>query len=149
MQVVKVSPRGYCYGVVDAVQMVRNAAKNPALPRPIYILGLIVHNRHVVDSLESEDIITLDGPDRLKLLETLDTGTVIFTAHGVSPEVKKRAIERGLTVIDATCPDVTRTHELVKKPPGCCRHTFERRGVYNYKSGAYYPGSVVYLFNQR
>lgn len=114
MQVVKVSPRGYCYGVVDAVQMVRNAAKNPALPRPIYILGLIVHNRHVVDSLESEDIITLDGPDRLKLLETLDTGTVIFTAHGVSPEVKKRAIERGLTVIDATCPDVTRTHELVK-----------------------------------
>jgi 4-hydroxy-3-methylbut-2-enyl diphosphate reductase len=114
MEVIKVSPRGYCYGVVDAIQIVRNAAKNKALPRPIYILGLIVHNRHVVDSLQAEDIITLDGPDRLELLASLHTGTVIFTAHGVSPEVKKRAQERGLTIMDATCPDVTRTHVLVR-----------------------------------
>ena len=50
----------------------------------------------------------------MELLEQIDEGTVIFTAHGVSPQVKRRAAERGLHCVDATCPDVTRTHELVK-----------------------------------
>lgn len=86
------------------------------LPRPIYILGLIVHNRHVVQSLEEEyGIISLDGSDRLSLLDQIDQGTVIFTAHGVSPAVKEKARAKGLTCIDATCPDVIRTHELIKE----------------------------------
>jgi 4-hydroxy-3-methylbut-2-enyl diphosphate reductase len=113
MQVIKISPRGYCYGVVDALTIARKAAKDPALPRPIHIIGQIIHNRHAIDELTSMDIITLDGPDRLAILEQAREGTVIFTAHGVSPQVKSRAKERGLTCIDATCPDVTRTHELV------------------------------------
>jgi 4-hydroxy-3-methylbut-2-en-1-yl diphosphate reductase len=56
----------------------------------------------------------LDGPDRAAILEQVKEGTVIFTAHGVSPLVKQRAHERGLYCIDATCPDVTRTHDLVR-----------------------------------
>jgi 4-hydroxy-3-methylbut-2-enyl diphosphate reductase len=113
MDVIRVSPRGYCYGVVDAMELARKAATNPELPRPIYIIGLIVHNRFAVEELTNLSIITLDGEDRASILEQVTHGTVIFTAHGVSPLVKQRATERGLHIIDATCPDVTKTHDLV------------------------------------
>lgn len=114
MEVIKISPRGYCYGVVDALQIVRQTAKNPKEPRPIYIIGQIVHNRHAIEELTNMGVITLDGPDRVSILEQVTEGTVIFTAHGVSPLVKQRARERGLHCIDATCPDVTVTHDLVR-----------------------------------
>jgi len=113
MDVIKISPRGYCYGVVDAIQLAKTVAKDPNVPRPIYVLGQIVHNQHVVDGLGELGIISLDGPDRLSILEGVSEGTVIFTAHGVSPQVKASARARGLNCIDATCPDVTRTHDLV------------------------------------
>lgn len=115
MEVLKITPRGYCYGVVDAMVLARQAVKDLNLPRPIHILGMIVHNRHVVEAFEREGVITLDGDDRLALLEKIDKGTVVFTAHGVSPEVRRRAAEKGLTIVDATCPDVTRTHELIRE----------------------------------
>lgn len=114
MDVIKVTPRGYCYGVVDAMQIARRAARDPDVPRPIYIVGLIVHNRLAVEELTRLGIITVDGADRATLIEQVQAGTVIFTAHGVSPSVKRRAQERGLNVIDATCPDVARTHDLVR-----------------------------------
>jgi len=114
MEVIKISPRGYCYGVVDALQIARQVAKDPARPRPIYILGQIVHNRHAIEELTDLGIMTLDGPDRASILEQVSSGTVIFTAHGVSPLVKSRARERGLHCIDATCPDVMVTHDLVQ-----------------------------------
>ena len=114
MEVIKISPRGYCYGVVDALQIARQVAKDPAHPRPIYILGQIVHNRHAIEELTDLGIVTLDGPDRASILEQVSSGTVIFTAHGVSPLVKSRARERGLHCIDATCPDVMVTHDLVR-----------------------------------
>lgn len=114
MDVVRISPRGYCYGVVDALQLAKRVAADPDTPRPIYILGQIVHNRHAVASLEEYGIISLDGADRAALLDDIHSGTVIFTAHGVSPAVKRKALEKGLHCVDATCPDVTRTHELVK-----------------------------------
>ncbi|MCJ0934441.1 4-hydroxy-3-methylbut-2-enyl diphosphate reductase [Mammaliicoccus sciuri] len=115
MEIIKITPRGYCYGVVDAMVIARNASLDKSLPRPIYILGMIVHNKHVTDAFESDGIITLDGPNRLKILEQIDEGTVIFTAHGVSPEVKRRAKEKGLICIDATCPDVDNTHQLIRE----------------------------------
>jgi len=114
MEVIKISPRGYCYGVVDALQIVRQVAKDPTMPRPIYIIGQIVHNSHAIEELTRLGAITLDGPDRASILEQVSEGTVIFTAHGVSPLVKRRAQERGLNCIDATCPDVTKTHDLVR-----------------------------------
>jgi 4-hydroxy-3-methylbut-2-en-1-yl diphosphate reductase len=114
MDIIKISPRGYCYGVVDAMVIARNAALDKSLPRPIYILGMIVHNKHVTDAFEQEGIITLDGNDRKEILDKVDKGTVIFTAHGISPEVRKLAKEKGLVTIDATCPDVTRTHQLIE-----------------------------------
>lgn len=115
MEIVKISPRGYCYGVVDAMVLALQTAKNLELPRPIYILGMIVHNAHVTEAFENEGVITLDGANRLDILDQIEEGTVIFTAHGVSPEVRRRAREKGLSVVDATCPDVTRTHDLIRE----------------------------------
>ncbi|MBK5483987.1 4-hydroxy-3-methylbut-2-enyl diphosphate reductase [Peribacillus sp. TH16] len=115
MKVIKISPRGYCYGVVDAMVIARNAALDKTLPRPIYILGMIVHNKHVTDAFEEEGIITLDGSNRNEIIEQVDSGTVIFTAHGVSPEIRKIAEKKGLVTLDATCPDVTATHDLIRE----------------------------------
>lgn len=113
MKVIKISPRGYCHGVVDAMIIARNAALDKTLPRPIYILGMIVHNKHVTDAFAQEGIITLDGKNRKEIIDKVDKGTVIFTAHGISPEIREIAQQKGLIAIDATCPDVTRTHELI------------------------------------
>lgn len=115
MDVIKIAPRGYCYGVVDAMVIAKNAALDKTLPRPIYILGMIVHNKHVTDAFEEDGIITLDGKNRLDILEKVDKGTIIFTAHGVSPEVRRIAKEKGLVTLDATCPDVTKTHDLIRE----------------------------------
>ncbi len=114
MQVVKISPRGYCYGVVDAMVIARNAALDKSLPRPIYILGMIVHNQHVTNAFLEEGIITLDGNNRREIIDQVESGTVIFTAHGISPEIREIAKQKGLTTIDATCPDVTITHDLIR-----------------------------------
>lgn len=113
MKVNKLSPRGYCHGVVDAMLLAQNAALDKSLPRPIYILGMLVHNQHVTEAFKEHGIISLEGENRLELLDQVNTGTVIFTAHGVSNEVRKKAQEKGLVVIDATCRDVTRTHLLI------------------------------------
>lgn len=123
MEIVKISPRGYCYGVVDAMVLALQTAKNENLPKPIYILGMIVHNAHVTKAFETEGVITLDGPNRLEILDQIESGTVIFTAHGVSPEVRQRARDKGLTVVDATCPDVTKTHDLIREKSANGYHT--------------------------
>ncbi len=115
MKVIKINPRGYCYGVVDAMVIARNAALDTSLPRPIYILGMIVHNKHVTDAFEQDGIITLDGDNRKEIIEQVTEGTVIFTAHGVSPEIREIAKRKGLVSIDATCPDVTVTHDLIRE----------------------------------
>ena len=115
MEVIKINPRGYCYGVVDAMVIARNAALDKTLPRPVYILGMIVHNKHVRDAFEQEGIITLDGENRKEIIEKVEKGTVIYTAHGVSPEIREIARRKGLVAIDATCPDVTVTHDLIRE----------------------------------
>ena len=76
MEVIKIAPRGYCYGVVDAMVLAKQAADDKSLPRPIYILGMIVHNQHVVEAFRREGIITLDGANRLELLEQVQEGTL-------------------------------------------------------------------------
>lgn len=119
MEVLKIRPRGYCYGVVDAITMAKRLASDPAVPRPIMILGQIVHNQHVVDDLAALGIATLDGGSRLDLVDQVPDGaTVVFTAHGVSPAVKAKVRDRGLRAYDATCPDVTKTHRLIQEKIG-------------------------------
>jgi 4-hydroxy-3-methylbut-2-en-1-yl diphosphate reductase len=111
MDVVKITPRGYCHGVVDAFRIARRV--RAGTQGPVHMLGMLVHNTHATDDLQGEGIALVDQPNRLAGLEQIHEGTVIFTAHGVSPQVKRRAAELGLHPVDATCSDVVRTHELV------------------------------------
>lgn len=111
MEVLKITPRGYCHGVVDAFRIAKRVREQT--PGPVHMLGMLVHNTHATDDLQQQGVALVDPPDRLAGLEQIKDGTVIFTAHGVSPQVKARAAELGLNAVDATCSDVVRTHELV------------------------------------
>lgn len=116
MKTIKITPRGYCHGVVNAINTITNL-DHLSMKFPVYILGMIIHNKQMVQSLESLGYITLHDPSktRLELLETINEGTVIFTAHGVSPEVYQRAKQKGLEIIDTTCDDVFKSQDVIKK----------------------------------
>jgi 4-hydroxy-3-methylbut-2-enyl diphosphate reductase len=101
-------PRGFCAGVVRAIDIVRIALE--AFGPPIYVRKEIVHNRFVVEELQSKGAIFVDSVDEVPPGER-----VIYSAHGVSPEVREASAARNLRVIDATCPLVTKVHvEAVK-----------------------------------
>lgn len=102
-KVVLASPRGFCAGVVRAIDVVNLALD--VYDEPLYVRREIVHNPHVVDSLRNKGVIFIDELD-----EVPPGRRVIFSAHGVSPEVWRQAGERSLKVIDATCPLVTKVH---------------------------------------
>lgn len=114
MQVKAITPRGYCKGVVRAIEIAKNAQNEQ---QPIYILGMIVHNQYIVDALKERGIQTIDipGQTRLELLDQIQHGTVIVTAHGASEQVFQKAKNKGLNVIDASCLDVIKTHDLIKE----------------------------------
>ena len=102
------NPRGFCAGVVRAIDVVRIALD--LYGAPIYVRKEIVHNRHVVEDLRAAGAVFVEELD-----EVPSGARVIFSAHGVSPAVRQQAISRGLEVIDATCPLVTKVHlEAVK-----------------------------------
>lgn len=79
------------------------------------MLGYLVHNEHVTRELQESGVALVDAPDRMAGLDEIKAGTVVFTAHGISPRVVDEARRRGLNVVDATCSDVTRTHDLVRR----------------------------------
>ena len=116
MNIRRVYPSGFCQGVILALRKVQKvAAENPGVP--VFVLGMIVHNRYVVEAIEKLGITTLDDPTRSKeeLLDQIDQGIVIFTAHGISRRMKQKAIDKGLTVVDASCPFVLKNEELISE----------------------------------
>jgi len=116
MKVIKITPRGYCFGVVSALKIAVKAAKDHTLPRPIYVLGNIVHNKFISEALNELGLITVDDKKktRLELLDLISQGTVIFTAHGVSNDVIEKAKNKGLYLINATCKFVDKTNDFIK-----------------------------------
>src|SRR5215213_8884256 len=103
-RVLLAAPRGYCAGVDRAVIAVEKALEHYG--PPVYVRKQIVHNVHVVSSLEEKGAIFVDETD-----EVPEGALVIFSAHGVSPAVVQSAEDRGLRTIDATCPLVTKVHK--------------------------------------
>ncbi|MDZ5441987.1 4-hydroxy-3-methylbut-2-enyl diphosphate reductase [Micromonospora sp. 4G57] len=107
-RVLLAKPRGYCAGVDRAVQTVEEALK--LYGAPIYVRKQIVHNKHVVQTLEAQGAIFVEENE-----EVPEGATVIFSAHGVAPEVYEQAKARSLKAIDATCPLVTKVHQEAKR----------------------------------
>lgn len=113
MIVYKIKPQGYCKGVIYALKKCSEVINNPNTVKPIYLLGMLIHNRFVCDQIKDKGIIILEGNDKNLLVEQIKNGTVIISAHGVSQKVKNTIIEKGLTLVDTTCPDVMKVHNNV------------------------------------
>jgi 4-hydroxy-3-methylbut-2-enyl diphosphate reductase len=116
MKIQKVIPSGYCKGVVNAIGIAKQTkAEHPE--EPVYILGMLVHNSHVSKELEDAGIITLYDEHKSKeqLLDEVDEGVIIFTAHGISDAIKEKVASKGLQYVDATCVDVLKTQNLIRK----------------------------------
>jgi 4-hydroxy-3-methylbut-2-enyl diphosphate reductase len=107
-KVLLAAPRGYCAGVDRAVITVEKALD--LYGAPVYVRKQIVHNKHVVSTLEARGVIFVDETD-----EVPEGALVVFSAHGVSPQVHEDAAKRNLRTIDATCPLVTKVHHEAKR----------------------------------
>ena len=107
-RVLLAKPRGYCAGVDRAVQTVEKALERYGAP--VYVRKQIVHNTHVVRELEGRGAIFVEEAE-----EVPEGAVVVFSAHGVAPQVREEAAKRGLHTIDATCPLVTKVHSEAKR----------------------------------
>jgi 4-hydroxy-3-methylbut-2-en-1-yl diphosphate reductase len=107
-RVLLAKPRGYCAGVDRAVQAVETALER--FGAPVYVRKQIVHNTHVVSELTKRGAVFVEETD-----EVPEGGVVVFSAHGIAPEVREAARERGLRAIDATCPLVTKVHNEARR----------------------------------
>ena len=110
------SPRGFCAGVIRAIQIVEKALERWGAP--IYVKHEIVHNRHVIDELRAKGAIFIED-----LQDVPHNSRVIYSAHGIPPSIRDEAKERGVIDIDATCGLVTRVHSAVKLYAGKGYHT--------------------------
>jgi 4-hydroxy-3-methylbut-2-enyl diphosphate reductase len=103
MKIILANPRGFCAGVNMAVDALDAALT--AFGTPLYVFHEIVHNRPIVEKYRSKGVVFVD-----EIAEVPTGGTVLYSAHGVSPEVRRHSAERNLRAIDATCPLVTKVH---------------------------------------
>ncbi len=108
MRVILAQPRGFCAGVVRAIEIVERALQT--FGPPVYVRHEIVHNRHVVDSLKAKGALFVE-----ELSEVPSGAVTIFSAHGVARAVEEEAERRGLNVIDATCPLVSKVHNQANR----------------------------------
>ena len=108
MRVLMAQPRGFCAGVVRAIEIVERSLQK--FGAPVYVRHEIVHNRHVVERLERMGAIFVED-----LQEIPDGAVTIFSAHGVAQSIIDEAISRGLPVLDATCPLVSKVHAQGKR----------------------------------
>jgi 4-hydroxy-3-methylbut-2-enyl diphosphate reductase len=108
MRIILAQPRGFCAGVVRAIDIVERAIE--VTGRPVFVRHEIVHNKHVVESLRAKGAMFVEDVDEIP-----DGSVAIFSAHGVGKSVQEEAVERGLATIDATCPLVTKVHRQVAR----------------------------------
>lgn len=119
MKLIKITPQGFCSGVINAFEITKNVVKNNP-EKKIYMIGWIVHNEYVVKEMTSLGVIVLDDrkSDRRTLVNSIDPTNepiVLFSAHGTDPKIIQLATERGLRVIDLTCVYVENTHDLINE----------------------------------
>src|SRR3954463_992619 len=103
MPIILANPRGFCAGVNMAIESLEQALK--MFGTPLYVYHEIVHNRHVVERFKGRGVVFVDGIDEIP-----NGANVLYSAHGVAPEIRQASQERNLHAIDATCPLVTKVH---------------------------------------
>lgn len=108
MKIILAAPRGFCAGVAYAIEVVELALKVHGAP--LYVRHAIVHNEYVVRKFEQQGVVFVED-----IHEIPEGSVVVFSAHGVSPEVRRQSQARKLTIIDATCPLVTKVHNEAKR----------------------------------
>lgn len=115
-EIIKVDPQGYCGGVLKAIATAKKARESNPDTR-ITILGNLVHNQYVKKALAHYNLETIEDKQktRIELLEQIQEGIIIFTAHGVSQAVHEAAKKKGLQIIDASCPFVLQTQQITSK----------------------------------
>ncbi len=115
MKTIKITPRGYCHGVVNAIQTIKKLSET-SLNDKITVLGMVIHNKQVIDYFSKKGIKTIhsDSKTRLELIDEINEGTIVFTAHGVSENVVVKAKAKGLNIIDTTCEDVKKSQQEIK-----------------------------------
>ena len=115
----RLEPQGFCKGVMMAIDIAKKSVSDKFIKKPIYMLGALIHNEHIINELKDLGIIIVDDKNktRLELLDLINDncGTVIISAHGASDLVYKKIKEKGLDLIDATCPYVKLVHEKIAK----------------------------------
>lgn len=109
-KIIVADPHGFCFGINRAIKIAQDTSKKYS-GKKIYFLGELVHNQHVVDWLESE--LKIETVHSIK--EIPQDSVVIFRAHGVSPNIYQQSKDKNLTIIDASCPLVLKSHQMVKK----------------------------------
>jgi 4-hydroxy-3-methylbut-2-enyl diphosphate reductase len=108
MKIILANPRGFCAGVNMAIECVDEVLRTRG--GPVYVYHEIVHNKHVVEGFQSRDVVFVNH-----IAEVPQGGLVVYSAHGISPEIRRQARERKLIEVDATCPLVTKVHMEVAK----------------------------------
>lgn len=112
IEIIKLNHTGFCYGVKRSITLLDDYIK--LREDKITLLGDIVHNKTVNDYFKAQNIKILSGNDKHLLLSQINLGTVVITAHGVSDKIKEKILERGLTLLDATCPHVNKSYARAK-----------------------------------
>lgn len=113
--IIKLPIQSFCFGVRNAIKKTNNVLNKEDTIKPLSMLGEVVHNKYVSKYFENQGITVYKEGTRLEMLDNIDKGTVIITAHGVSDQVKNKINSLGLSSIDTTCPFVSNSIMLIKK----------------------------------
>lgn len=108
IEIINITPRGYCNGVVCAIKMINDILKENNYKKPLYMYGQLVHNTHVTNALNGKGVITIGD------YNNINEGTIIVTAHGLSIKEQEIIKNKGLDIIDTTCKEVTKIQNVVK-----------------------------------
>lgn len=116
MKIIEICPQGFCGGVANAIRKVRNHSENHP-DDSVTVLGALVHNDYISRALEERGIRTVEdlGRKRSEMLDDVNHGCVVFTAHGVCDDLYAKAKKKGLQILDASCPFVLKTKDLVRQ----------------------------------
>ena len=112
MEVIEIKPNGFCGGVKNCLSIIND--NFDSLKKPIYMLGYIIHNKMVVEEFTKKGVI-LVTEDPNSFINKINEGTIIITAHGISPNIIKKANEKNINIVDTTCKNVQKIHDIVKK----------------------------------